>query len=65
VEETGRATFGVRVARFALGPNHRLPMSRPVYRNLDDDDLADLILLIVCAITIVAVAYLIAPVVGG
>jgi hypothetical protein len=39
-------------------------MSRPVYRILDGNDLADLILLVVCAFTVVGVAYLMAPIWG-
>jgi hypothetical protein len=39
-------------------------MSRPAPRILDDNDLADLILLVVCAFTIVGVAYLVAPILG-
>jgi hypothetical protein len=40
-------------------------MSRPVHRILDDNDLADLILLVVCAVTVVGVAYLVAPIFGN
>ena len=40
-------------------------MSRPVHRILDDNDLADLILLVVCAFTIVGVGYLMAPIFGS
>ena len=32
-------------------------MSRPVHRNLDENDVADLILPVVCAFTVVGVAY--------
>ena len=39
-------------------------MSRPHRTSLDDNVLADLILLVVCAFTIVGVAYLIAPILG-
>jgi hypothetical protein len=40
-------------------------MSRPVHRILDDNDLADLILLVVCAFTIVGVGYLMASIFGN
>jgi hypothetical protein len=40
-------------------------MSRPVHRILDDNDLADLILLVVCAFTIVGVAFMVAPIFGN
>jgi hypothetical protein len=39
-------------------------MGRPVHRVFDDNDLADLILLVVCALTVVGVAYLVAPILG-
>jgi hypothetical protein len=53
----------------ARGPLNLLdrppPMSRPVHRILDDNDLADLILLVVCAFTIVGVGYLMASILGN
>lgn len=40
-------------------------MSRPAHRILDDNELADLFLLVVCAFTVVGVAYLVAPIFGN
>lgn len=62
VEGAGRAAQGTRPAQ-SLGPDPT-PMSRPVRRILDDNDLADLILLVVCAFTVVGVGYLVARILG-
>ena len=64
VERAGRATNPIARGPFPLLERNPPPMSRPVHRLLDDSDLADLILLVVCAFTVVGVAYLIAPIVG-